>query len=82
MIGFVEAPRAWSLTEGMARVAGVNLPGAVIEGWLSRRELAQLVGRCQTCSKGADCIGWLARSGNATTLPGFCRNKADIEALA
>ena len=29
MIGFTEGPQAWGLTQGMARLAGVNLPSAV-----------------------------------------------------
>ena len=50
MIGYVEAPKAWWLTHGMARVAGVSLPRAVTEGWLKRSELARLVSRCQGCA--------------------------------
>ena len=36
MIGYPEAPKAWWLTRGMARISGVNLPRAVVEGWLQR----------------------------------------------
>ena len=82
MIGYVEAPRAWSLTRGMARVAGVNLTGAVIEGWLSRAELAEMVDRCQSCTASDACTGWLSHCARSATLPAFCRNKAEIEALA
>ena len=82
MIGYVEAPRAWSLTRGMARVAGVNLPDAVIEGWLSRAELADMVDRCQACTAIDACTGWLSHCARSTTLPAFCRNKTEIEALA
>ena len=32
MIGYPEAPRAWWLTRGMARISGVNLPRAVVVG--------------------------------------------------
>ena len=60
MIGFTEGPQAWGLTQGMARVAGVNLPAAVIEGWLTRAELARLVGRCRTCGQSARRLRWLA----------------------
>lgn len=81
MIGYVEAPRAWSLTRGMARVAGVNLPDAVLEGWLTRAELACMVDRCQTCTASEACTGWLSRCARSTTLPAFCRNKSEIEAL-
>lgn len=82
MIGYVEAPLAWGLTRGMARVMDVNLADAVIEGWLSRAELADLVERCQTCGRAEDCTGWLARQVTAEALPGFCPNKAPLEALA
>lgn len=47
MIGYVEAPKAWWLTHGMARSIGVSLPHAVLDGWLTRKDLAELVGRCQ-----------------------------------
>jgi len=43
MIGYVEAPKAWGLTRGMGRVLGVNLTDAVVDGWLTRGELAELV---------------------------------------
>jgi hypothetical protein len=42
MIGYPEAPRAWWLTRGMARISGVNLPRAVVEGWLQRDELEDI----------------------------------------
>ncbi|MCZ8152543.1 MAG: DUF6455 family protein [Rhodobacteraceae bacterium] len=81
MIGYVEAPMAWGLTRGMGRVLGVNLADAVIEGWLSRAELAVLVDRCQACDKAEDCTRWLARQVAAETLPAFCPNKAPLEGL-
>lgn len=82
MIGYVDAPRAWWLTHGMARTVGVSLPHAVIEGWLTRRELAAMVSRCQVCGKSSDCTSWLAQVGQSDSLPGFCSNKADIESLS
>lgn len=82
MIGYVEAPLAWGLTRGMAQVLGLSLPEAVVDGWLSRSELATLVGRCQVCERSADCTGWLARVAKADALPDYCPNKATIEALA
>ena len=60
MIGFTEGPQAWGLTQGMARVAGVNLPAAVIEGRLTRAGLARPVGRCRTCGQSARFLRWLA----------------------
>lgn len=82
MIGYPEAPKAWWLTRGMARIAGVNLPRAVVEGWLRRNELERLVNRCAACSRAAECETWLAVSGAARTMPDFCPNKAGIEALS
>ena len=81
MIGFTEGPQAWSLTQGMARLAGVNLPSAVIEGWLTRTELARLVGRCQTCSQSPRCLRWLAAA-QKPPLPDYCPNKPEIESLS
>ena len=73
MNGIVEAPRAYWRRNGMARLAGVNLPAAVVDGWLNRTELARLVGRCR-CGMTPDCTGWLATA-RAAPLPDFCRNK-------
>jgi hypothetical protein len=82
MIGYPEAPRAWWLTRGMARVSGVNLSQAVLDGWLERRELSSLIARCAACGQGNSCDDWLAQSGPARTMPGFCPNKPEIEALS
>ena len=82
MIGYVEAPRAWWLTHGMAKARGVNLPHAVVEGWLTRAELAALINKCQTCSCDTRCTDWLARAARADHLPDYCPNAADIEALS
>lgn len=81
MIGYVEAPKAWGLTRGMGRVIGVNLTDAVVEGWLARAELAELVDRCQACGRSEDCTRWLGRHVTAEALPEFCPNKAPLEAL-
>lgn len=82
MIGFGTSPQAWGLTHGMARVQGVSLPGAVIEGWLRRSEVAALLERCQACGKSVACADWLVTAKAAEALPGYCRNKTEIESLA
>jgi hypothetical protein len=82
MIGYPETPKAWWLTRGMARISGVNLPRAVVDGWLPRSELEGLIARCAACTHGETCDSWLGQSGAARDMPGFCPNKADIEALA
>jgi hypothetical protein len=81
MIGYPEAPKAWWLTRGMARISGVNLPRAVVDGWLQRDELEELIARCAACGQGAVCEIWLGQSGAADSMPDFCPNKAEIEAL-
>jgi Family of unknown function (DUF6455) len=82
MLGYSDDPRAWWLTRGMARVTGVSLPEAVVEGWLSRSELAGLVQVCRDCTADRGCESWLAVSGPASRMPDFCPNKPAIEALA
>ena len=81
MIGYPEAPKAWWLTRGMARISGVSLPRAVLDGWLQRDELEVLIARCAACSRAEDCESWLVQSGAAQSMPEFCPNKAGIEAL-
>ncbi len=81
MIGYPEAPKAWWLTRGMARISGVNLPQAVVEGWLQRTELETLVARCAACDRGRECEIWLATAGQAVTMPDFCPNRQAIKAL-
>lgn len=81
MIGYPETPKAWWLTRHMARLSGVNLPQAVVEGWLGRDELAEIVSRCAGCTMGGACETWLATSGGALRMPDFCPNRHDIEAL-
>ena len=81
MIGYPEAPKAWWLTRGMARISGVNLPRAVVEGWLQREELEQLIARCAACRRSEVCETWLVQSGTAHAMPDFCPNKPGIEAL-
>ena len=80
MIESVELPRAFWRTIGMARKAGLDLPEAVVEGWLTRRDLARLVDGCTACRHHRTCLLWLAAPGEAP-LPAYCRNKVEIESL-
>ncbi|MBK6467682.1 MAG: hypothetical protein IPL38_10595 [Rhodobacter sp.] len=82
MIGYTDAPRAWWLTRGMARISGVNLPQAVVDGWLSRDELAGIIARCEGCALSHSCERWMAHSGRETAMPEFCPNKPVIESLS
>jgi hypothetical protein len=81
MIGYTDAPRAWGFTCGAARVVGVDLTGAVVDGWLSRRELGAMVETCTSCGQEVPCTDWLAHTAKAEQLPVYCPNKAVIEAL-
>jgi hypothetical protein len=81
MIGQIELPKAYALTQGMARIAGVNLAAAVVDGWLSRAEFDCLIDTCQNCGRSSRCLDWFATARSAP-LPVYCRNKAGIEALA
>ncbi len=81
MIGFAGGPRAWGLTQVMARRVGVDLPGAVVEGWLTRAEVADLVCACESCGLTPLCSDFVVAS-PAPYLPDYCRNKDGIEALA
>lgn len=78
--GLIEAERAFWLAQGMARVAGLRLARAAGAGLLSRRALADMVGRCQTCAFATECQHWLAvpRTG---APPDFCAIRPDILAL-
>ena len=67
----IEAPFAWGLTRGMARVLGINLVDAVSEGWFSRSDLGEV----------RRCTAYLATAPRAESLPVFCDNKHRIEAL-
>ncbi|MCU0900564.1 MAG: DUF6455 family protein [Cypionkella sp.] len=81
MIGYADSPLAWGLTRGMARLLGVNLPSAVVEGWLSRKELGQLVSRCEACGQKTACTNWLAVAHGSRCPPVFCPNKTALEDL-
>lgn len=81
MIGYTAAPRAWGFTRGASRVLGIDLVRAVLDGWMGREELGQIVETCSDCGQTAPCGDWLAHTAQAETLPQFCPNKAVIEAL-
>ncbi len=81
MIGFTKTPQAYGLTQGMARIVGVDLPAAVLEGWFRRDELEHLVDRCDRCGQTTRCATWLSGT-RAASLPDYCRNKTEIEALS
>ena len=81
MIGYPEAPHAWGFTRGMARALGISLPKAVLDGWLSRGELGDLVDACRTCGATCECTNYLAKTVEADALPAFCPNATALAAL-
>ncbi|MDX5359411.1 MAG: DUF6455 family protein [Rhodobacterales bacterium] len=81
MIGLVEAQRAWWMAHGMARISGVHLARAVVDGWMTRSELARMVSRCEDCGRVCDCQQWLADPTHSAP-PAFCGIGAEISALA
>lgn len=82
MFGYAEAPHAFWMARGMARTTGVPLVRGVVEGWISRGELARIVTRCQTCAVEGACVTWLGAAQTPAKTPVFCANKADLDALA
>lgn len=81
MMAYVEAPRAWALVRGMARSVGLDLVGAVNEGWMARADLGTLVETCETCDKAETCTAWLATHVTADSPPPFCHNRKGLEEL-
>lgn len=76
-------PRAFWQTLAMGRVTGVNLSGAVVEGWLERAELARLIDRCAACDRQDDCNRWLGQPLPwPRPVPAFCANASGLAALA
>lgn len=82
MLGYAEAPEAWGRAQRMAQARSLNLAGAVVDGWLNRSELGELVDRCRACLQGVQCRSWVADRRYAPAVPAFCANKVLIEALA
>lgn len=80
MIGITETPRAWWTAHGMARSAGIQLARAVVQGVLSRQDLAQIVGRCQSCGRTSDCTAWLSQVRD-DGIPEFCAIKPELDLL-
>jgi len=81
MNAYPDSPQAWGRTRSMARSAGVDLVGAMVEGWLTRRDVDGLVGACDACGQDSNCRDWRRSPAAQPDLPGFCANKAGIEAL-
>lgn len=74
MQAYPNAPLAWDRTRTMARRLGVDLPRAVFDGWLTRRDLDTLVCACAACSRPA------CRPDAAAQTAG-CTNASSLESL-
>ena len=81
MLGYADAPEAWGRAQRMAQARRLNLAGAVVEGWLNRSELGELVDRCRACLRGVQCSDWVTDHNPAAAIPPFCANKPLIDAL-
>jgi hypothetical protein len=79
MIAHTEKPRAYWTAQGMSRAVGVPLARAVVEGWITRADLARIVERCGACTAGAACQDWLSRL--TPEVPAFCAIKPELDAL-
>ncbi len=74
-------PRAYWMAQGMARATGMHLARAVVEGWLTRGDLATIVARCERCAQGVSCTNWISRI-REEAAPDFCAIKPELDALA
>lgn len=80
MNAYPNAPQAWDRTRVMARSLGVDLPRAIFDGWLTRRELDGLVCACDACA--LDECSTQAQAGTAAPDPALpCANRSDLESL-
>jgi hypothetical protein len=83
MIGYTEAPHAWGRAQRMAQRNGLNLAAAVVDGWLNRSELGEIVDACRSCKLDATCGAWLDHvNAKPIRLPTFCANAPALRALS
>lgn len=81
MTGCSDAPRAWGLTQSMAEACGVNLTGAVLDGWVSRADLTEIVEKCACCGQTEACETLVAGAEAQSADPAFCPNTQTLAAL-
>lgn len=70
--------RAWR----MARALGLDLSGAVLEGWLNPQDLSPLIAQCSACGMDSDCAEWLRARRALAEKPAFCPNIPELEVLS
>lgn len=70
------------LTRSVARVTGVNLSSAMVEGRLELDDYVDMVERCQGCAFRTMCESWLARQADwPTRPPSFCAHVEILDML-
>ncbi|MDF1716693.1 MAG: DUF6455 family protein [Antarcticimicrobium sp.] len=70
------------LTRSVARVSGVNLSSAMVEGALDLDDYVDMVERCRTCPCRAMCENWLARQAVwPAPPPPYCAHVRILEDL-
>lgn len=74
MIGYPEDQQSFERARDLAQKGGLDLTLAVIEGWLRRDELADLVAACHGCAAGYPCDGY-----DAAEIPAGCANAGRFE---
>lgn len=75
MNAYPNAPQAWDRTRQMAHRLGVDLPRAMFDGWLTRRDLDGILCACEACTQ-TPCL-----PAAAPDLPGLCATRSDLESL-
>lgn len=74
MIGYPEDQQSFERARDLAQKGGLDLTLAVIEGWLRRDELVDLVAACHGCAAGYPCDGC-----DAAEIPAGCANAGRFE---
>ena len=74
--------RHFWLVRSVARVIGVSLGQAMVEGALEQEECRRMINRCRTCALVSACETWLADSGgHADAPPPGCVVSTDLNRL-
>ena len=74
--------RHFWLVRSVARVIGVSLGQAMVQGVIEQDECRQMINRCRTCALVGACEAWLAESGGrADAPPPGCVISTDLNRL-
>jgi hypothetical protein len=61
--------RHFWLVRSVARVIGVSLGQAMVQGAIEQEECRRMINRCRTCALVSACEAWLAESGGRADAP-------------